>query len=293
MADENAPVVENPGPAPSQVAQVEAPAAPQPVAGASASPEPSPAPTPAPDAPKHPSETPTLLETMKAPAEPGPAKEEAKAPEPEKPADPANVPEKVEAKPEDKKPEEPKAPEVETPVEYKFEWSEHVKPEAEKVEAFTALAREAKMTPEQAQKAVGMFNDAASAYKAEQSRNQIETWNNTRADWRKQALADPMIGGSGHMHAMGVIARTRDMIVSDAQPGTPQYESDAKAVDEFLRVTGAGDHPVFLKMLYRAGGRLDEPRMITAVPQPTKTNGQKPNSSLYAPKADAAMKVGG
>lgn len=281
--DEGDLTIENTAPAPPAPASVEAPAvAPSPV-GASPSSE---APPVAEAAPKHPSEIPTLLETLKVPKEPGPAKEAAK------PAESA-APEaqKVEAKAEEKKPEEPvKAPEPapETPIEYKFEWSEHVKPEAAKVEAWTGLAREARMTPEAAQKAVGLFNDAANAFVADQQRKQIETWNDTRANWEKQIKADPMIGGAGSEHAQGVIARMRDEFLSDAKPGTPQYDKDAKEFETFLRVTGAGSHPVFHKMLYRVGGKFDEPRAPTIAPQPTKTNGLRPSNSLYATKPASA-----
>jgi hypothetical protein len=246
------------------------------------------APAPAVEAPKHPVEIPTLLESFKAPKEPGPAEKAAPEVKPvqTKPVEKV-VEEKVEAKPEDKPAEvKPSEPETPNPIDfnsYKFEFAEHVKPQAEKVKAFTEFALENKLSPEAAQKAVSYFNEAASAFVAEQQRQQIQAWNETRSGWRTSALADPMIGGAGHQHAMGVIARTRDMLISDAQPGTKQYDADAKEVEDFLRITGAGDHPAFLRMLYRAGHRLDEPRMVTARPEPTKTNGIRPSNSLYAP----------
>ena len=280
MAVGEEPIVEPAAPAPAVEAPVAAPAV-EPAAAA-------------PEAPKHPHEIPTLLETFKAPGtEPAKAAEKvAEAPVVEaKPADakPAEVkPEtKVEAKPDAEKPAtEEKAAEAEpeSPVEYKFEFPDHVKPQDEKVAAFTEFAREHKLTPEAAQKAVGYFNEAATAFVQEQAAKQVQVWNDTRAGWRKDVLADPMIGGAGHMHAMGVVARVRDMTISDAQPGTPQYEKDAKEVDDFLRTTGAGDHPAFLKMLYRAGARLDEPKQPHIPPQPPKNNGKRPSNSLYAQK---------
>ena len=246
----------------------------------------------APEAPKHPHEIPTLLETLKSPgAEPAKAAEkpaEVPADKTEPKAAEVKPEAKAEVKPDADKPAVEEKPaevsEPEPPVEYKFEFPDHVKPQDEKVAAFTAFAREHKLSPEAAQKAVGYFNEAATAFVAEQAAKQIQVWNDTRSDWRKQVLADAMIGGPGHMHAMGVVARVRDMTISDAQPGTPQYEKDAKEVDDFLRTTGAGDHPAFLKMLYRAGARLDEPKQPTIPPQPPKNNGKRPSNSLYASK---------
>ena len=249
----------------------------------------------APVEPQHPSEIPTLLETLKAPgAEPAKAEPVVEAKPDDKTAAPAEKP--ADAKPpekdakadeksaEDAKPADEKPVEAETPVEYKFEFPENIKPQDEKVAAFTEFAREHKLTPEAAQKAVGYFNEAATAFVQEQARKQVEVWNNMRFDWRKAVLADPMIGGAGHLTAMGVVARVRDMSISDHQPGTPAYEKDAKEYEEFLRITGAGDHPAYHKQLYRLGHRLDEPKMITAPPSPPKNNGVRPSNSLYAPK---------
>jgi hypothetical protein len=249
-----------PSPAPA-----EAPA--NPSAGAAPSPE---SVVEAPEAPKHPSEIPTLLETLKAPGT-------------EKPVE---APKPVEAKPEPEAPKAPEQPEPEAPpVEYKFEFPEHVKPEAAKVEAFTTLAREAKMTPEQAQKAMALFNEAATDFIAERKRQQTDDWNQLQREWENKSLSDPMIGGAGAKYAQGVIARMRDRFISDANPGTPGFAKDSAEFEDFLRTTGAGNHPVFLKMLYRVGARFDEPALISAVPKPTPTNGQRPSRSLYAPKA--------
>lgn len=262
---------------------VEAPAAPAPVETVVA-----PAPTAPVEAPKHPSEIPTLLESLKAPGAEV-AKVEIKPTETSA-VEVKPVEAKVEVKPDGEEPktEEPKAENAaENPIEwdtFKFEFADNVKPQDDKVAAFTEFARENNLTPQAAQKAVGYFNEAATAFVAEQARQQVQVWNDTRGEWRKQVLADPMIGGAGHLSAMGVVARVRDMTISDAQPGTPQYEKDAKEVEDFLRITGAGDHPAFLKILYRAGARLDEPRQPTIPPSPTKNNGKRPSNSLYASK---------
>ena len=88
-------------------------------------------------------------------------------------------------------------------------------------------------------------------------------------------MADPILGGSGHQTAMGAIARMRDRFVAEA---------DRPAFETFLRVTGAGDHPQFLKLLHNVSRAYDEPALPPPNPKPTPTNGQPPKkgmSSLY------------
>lgn len=273
----------------------------EPIIENSPAPAPVDAPAPAPvaaEAPKSPHEIPTLLETIKAPAAEAPKVDAAPAPEKpaepkaeDKPAAPAEKP--VEAKPEEKPAEVPAVVEDAPlegeilPADYKFEFNENVKPQDEKVAAFTEFAREHKMTPEAAQKAVNYFNEAASAFVAEQEARQNSVWNETRAEWRKEVLGSPIIGGAGHLAAMGIVAEARDLateVLSNAQPGTPKYQQVADRIENFVRVTGAGDHPVFLEMLHALGSLVREPRAPKAIPSPTKNNGVKPSNSLYAPK---------
>lgn len=287
MAGEE-PIIEQPAPAPAADAPAPAPAETPASAPAAA------------EAPLSPHEVPTLLETLKAPGVEAP-----KSPEPEKKADPAAKPDakpvepekKVEAKPDAKaeekpaaKTEEPKAEDAPNPIDwdtYQFKFADNVKPVDEKVAAFKERAREIGMAPEKAQGFVDMFNEAATAFVAEQQQLQNDVWKNTRADWRKEVLAHPVLGGAGHLHSMGVVARARDLAteaISNAAPGSPKYEQAAQRIENFVRVTGAGDHPVFLEILHALGGLLDEPRAPKAIPNPPKNNGVRPSNSLYAPK---------
>ena len=107
---------------------------------------------------------------------------------------------------------------------------------------------------------------------------QYRIFNNTRREWVNEVLSDPQLGGSGHQTAMGAIARMRDQFVSEA---------DRPAFEQFLRVTGAGDHPQFLKLLHNVSRFYDEPPLPPANPKPTPTNGLPPKrgmQSLYNQK---------
>lgn len=215
-----------------------------------------------------PADIPTFLEGLKA----------KKADEPTKDAAPEA---KAEAKPEGEAEPTVEPPVVEEPINYEFKFADVVTPDTEKVAAWTDLAREMRATPEQAQKAVDMFSAAAEAFVRQQQEHQNKVWVDMRAEWRKQCLADPTIGGNNWNEAQGAIADLRDHFVSDYKPTDPRYAKDMAAFDELLRVTGVGDHPVFNKFLYRVGSVLREPRAPAAGANPTPTNGKKPNGSIY------------
>lgn len=174
-------------------------------------------------------------------------------------------------------------------IEWDLKWPETIKADEKQTADFTG-ALESLIRPKEgetpshaAQRLIDMHNEAMVAYDKQVRQQQIDVWNQTRQSWVKQALADPMIGGAGHDTAMSVIARMRDLFVSDHKPGTKEYAADEKEFNDFLRVTGAGDHPAFLKFAYRVGARFDEPTIPAPGAKPTKTNGANPNRrSLYS-----------
>ncbi len=203
----------------------------------------------------------SLLETFDA-------EQKAKEPAPEvkaddKPIEPAKVePEKVEAKAEEPAKDEPKAEEVKAPeplppVEWKYEVPETLKLDDDtKGQLHDAL--EAARTGD-AQKLLDLHAKAAADYTEALAREQWRAWDETRKGWVKEVMADPEIGGSGFQTSMGAIARMRDMLVND---------KDRPAFEEFLRVTGAGDHPQFLKLLHNAARFYDEPALPPPNPKP-------------------------
>ena len=126
-----------------------------------------------------------------------------------------------------------------------------------------------------AQGLLDMHAKMMSDYAGNLLKEQYRTFNETRKSWVTEVMADPDLGGSGHQTAMGAIARMRDQFVS---------EKDRPAFEQFLQVTGAGDHPQVLKLLRNVARIYDEPPLPPANPKPTPTNGQPPKkgmSSLY------------
>jgi hypothetical protein len=287
-AVENQPPAAGPGPA-AVVVEPAAAAAPviEPAAPAAPAPEPK---------IELVTERPSLLETLgkePAKAEPAkaePAKPDAKAdakakPESDKPAaegdkekpaadKPAVEPVKEAAKPEG----EPKAadakPEPLPPIEYAYKLPETLKvDDALKSEIHTA------------------FDETfATNLQNETLRNQHKTFNDTRTGWNKDWAADEEIGGAGYQTSLKAIARMRDQFVSSEAPGTPKYQADLKSFENFLRITGAGDHPAFGRFLHNIARVMDEPAPPPPNIKPPPYHGQKPGSNkekLYGqpPKA--------
>jgi hypothetical protein len=240
-----------------------------------------------------PSERPTLLEkAAEAAAAKDAAKPEAKPaeidPKAAKPDDKAAKPAadaaKAAEKPGEKaaaaaaKPAEPAAPAA--AIDFtKFRMPDALKDttaDNPRMVEFSGALQEALANPQDAgQKLLDLHAAAMTEYAGQTLKNQIKAFNETRNGWAKDVMGDAQIGGAGHDTAMGAIARMRDMLVSTAQPGTKEYAADHKALDTFLRVTGAGDHPVFLRMLHNAARYFDEPGLPPDNPQPPPDNGRQ------------------
>lgn len=230
---------------------------------------------------------PSLLEEFDASKK---AKETAPVVEAEKPAE-AKPAEPVVAKVEEPKPvvegEKPAEPAIKEPValdpiDY---WASVKLPETLKVDDklkgdFTSAMDAVRRDPTVgAQGLIDLHNNAMTEYAEHVRREQMRVWNDTRKDWRTQVMADPILGGSRHETEMGKIAYVRDRLMSDAKPDSDEFKSDAKAVEDFLRVTGVGDHPVFLHIMRRAGRYVGEPAPITSEIKPAPTNGKDPGAS--------------
>ena len=239
------------------------------------------------------SEVPSLLEGFTTPppvVEPAP-EAEAKPADGEKPAEaPAEAPpaekpvegeKPAEAPPaEGEKPAEAAAEPVEPPpVEYKYEAPEGLEiPDEMRGKLHTAFD-ELRIDPNKgAQSLLALHVEAIQQAEARALQDQHRVFNQTRTDWRTQVTNDPEIGRGRHDTAMKAIARVRDTLISSHKPGTPEYAADAADFDMFLRITGAGDNPVFLKALHRAARFLDEGTPPQPGAKPSPTNGMAPGS---------------
>lgn len=162
-------------------------------------------------------------------------------------------------------PVEPAKPE---PVAYEYALPETIKlDDATKTEFHTALDGFRADPAKGAQALIDLHNKAMGDYAASIVANQHKAFNDTRSSWQKDVLADEEIGGAGHQTSMRAIARMRDLFVP---------EKERASFDQFLRVTGAGDHPQFLKLLHQAARYIDEPSLPPANITPPPNNGKPP-----------------
>ena len=66
-----------------------------------------------------------------------------------------------------------------------------------------------------------------------------------------------------------------------ASPATPQSPAAWWVMAVlFAAMTGAGDHPLFLKLLHRAARYVDEPGLPPPSPKPPPGNGRAPSGGL-------------
>lgn len=161
-------------------------------------------------------------------------------------------------KPGDEEKAEAEKPALE-PVEYKYTLPETLKMNEESRAEAHAAFDAFRADPANPQPLIDLHNRRMAEFAAETERNQHAVFAETRAGWRKEIMADPDIGGANHDAAKMDVAAMRDMFASSAKPGTEAYEQDLKQFDDFLRITGAGDHPVLWKMLHRISTTFKSP----------------------------------
>jgi hypothetical protein len=238
--------------------------------------------TPAPELPVE-----TVVEPV-APAEPVAAEvvEPAK-PEGEKPAEEPKVAlhtdtpslmeeagKKVEPKAADKPETKPAEP-AETFKYEAFKLPEGVPVDEARINAFTEIVGPHKLDQETAQKLVDLHTTTMQEFQNQLVAQQHAAFAETRRGWVDQIKADPILGGAGHQTALQAAARMRDLLVPEAHR--------AEFAD-FMRITGAGDHPALMRLLHNAARLFDEP---AAPPQPARPVPDRGGSAK--PSKGAAM----
>lgn len=242
-------------------------------------------------------EKPSLLESAGKPEpakpvaedlKPEPAKEpvkDAAKPEEKKPEVAAVEPAKDAAKPEEAKPAivEPAAPEPLAAIDYKYELPATLKlDDALKGEVHAAFDAFRADPAAGAQALINLhaktMQSFADGLRTEALRDQHKAFNETRTGWHKDIMADPELGGSGFQTASKAVARMRDMLISSAPAGSPEYQQHFKEAEDFYRITGAGDHPVLWRILHNAAQMFDEPGLPPQNIRPTLTNGKAPGA---------------
>lgn len=246
-----------PAPAPAPAIEPAEPAAPAP-APEPAAPAPEPA-APAPEGEKPPVEgeppalEPSLLEKFTAEGE--------KKPDVEKPKD-------------GEKPPEGEKPPGEAPPVFDFkpyELPEGIKADDTQLKEFNDLLVKPDLDPQaRGQELMNLHAKHMQSYAEHLAAEQHRVFSDTRKGWVNSVKSDPQLGGSGFNTTMTGVARMRDLFVPKENLGE---------FNRFLAITGAGDHPEFIRMMSNVAKRFDEPSPPPPSFKPPPDIGVKPGQS--------------
>jgi antitoxin component of RelBE/YafQ-DinJ toxin-antitoxin module len=201
----------------------------------------------------------------KAQETPTPPSDGTPSPDPKPPTD---------AEGESKQPD-PKAPVV--PEAYTFKAPDNYTIDAKLLETVTPIFKELGLTQDQAQKLVDIqvAREIASA-KAPQ-----DAYAATRADWQSKVKADPELTSAVSGDKTGI-----DAVKLDIGRAIATLPADLQAsFREAMDITGAGDHPAFVKAMWKFSQSIGEGRPVAgAGPSPAgqRAPGAKPPSAAQA-----------
>lgn len=178
----------------------------------------------------------------------------------------------VETKVEEPKVEEPKVEtkteEVPSEVKYEFKAPEGVTLDEKQIADFTALAQEAKVDPAVAQKFLDAHFTALNAQAKSFVEQQGEAWKKTTDGWKAEVAADPILGAN-KVEVQSTIARALD-------------EFGSKEAREAFDLTGAGENPAVIRMIYKMAQALSE-GTPTPMGKPAGKAPQTFGERLYGP----------
>ena len=202
-----------------------------------------------------PAETPPVLHTDA----PSLLEQAMQPPEPPKPA-------------EDAKPVEPE------PIKYEpFKLPEGTVADEPTLEKYTEILGKHRIPQEAAQDLLDLYGShitaAAQGMQVKLQETQHQAFSQMREGWANQIKSDPIMGGSGFETTQAAVARMAQRFVPS---------EDIPAFNELLRVTGAGDHPAFWRMLNNVAKVFDEPHMAPVPNNPPRDRGNPRGSgSIY------------
>ena len=197
-----------------------------------------------------------VAEPAEPAAEPAAKVEEPKAEEPAKEAEPAKEP-------------EPSVLEKPEPLKYApFKLVEGFEVDEPKLAEFTAAIGEHRVPQETAQKLIDMHQQAMTDFAAKVFQDQDKTFADTRKQWWEQVRGDAELGGAAIETTKREAARMRDLFVA------PQHMAE---FNDFLRVTGAGDHPALWRLMKNIAAKFDEPSAAAVPNNPPADRGGSAN----------------
>jgi len=138
--------------------------------------------------------------------------------------------------------------------------------------AASKLFKDMNLTQEQGQQLVDFYVKQTS----EAFRQPYEAYEALRNEWREKAKAHPEIGGSFD-RVLSTVAKAIDSV------GDPALATEFRQV---MDMTGAGDHPAFIRLFYKLAQHITEGRPVMGN-GPAKTGQVDPSRGRPATAAQA------
>ena len=130
---------------------------------------------------------------------------------------------------------------AEAPEAYEFVMPEGVELDEKAAGEFSEIAKELKLPQEQAQKLIDLY--------AKRVQGQVDTHRATVEGWATSVKADKEIGGDKLPESLATARKAVEAF------GSPQLK-------DLLNTSGLGNHPEFVKLMFRAGKAISEDRFI-------------------------------
>lgn len=141
------------------------------------------------------------------------------------------------------------------------------------------LFRELGLSQEQAQKLVNHYVKESIKSGENSLKANRDAWNNLTQKWRDETAADPEIGKlsvNGNFGPESKLVQTMNRALDGLQ--NPKLVSDFKAA---MNLTGAGNHPAFVKVFYALASKVTEGT--------TYVSGNPPSAAQKRPSPGGAM----
>lgn len=153
---------------------------------------------------------------------------------------------------------DPAAPVV--PEKYEFKMPDGMQVDAAAAEQLSSIAKELKLTAEQAQK----FADVG----ATMAQRQIEAHQKTVSEWADAVRSDKEIGGDALTGNLVFARKTLDAF------GSPELRS-------LLDSSGLGNHPEMVKLAVRVGKAISEDKFVGGRETPGASSGNDAADAFY------------
>lgn len=151
-------------------------------------------------------------------------------------------------------------------VVYEFKLPDGMELDKAAVDAFIPLAKELKLSPEQAQK----FADL----KVQDVQRQAEAWQSQQAQWVDQVKGDAEIGGDNLEKSLAYAKVAVDFI------GDPELAN-------LLNTTGYGNHPTLVKAFVKIGKQLAPDSFVGGKREPATNSEEAALARMYPTMAKA------